>query len=70
MESLRAFGSGGLKSFVWFFFFGGGCLSSHSRIIHTYGDVTITGEGLQILTYARHSWPLSHEGSLALPHLL
>ena len=26
----------------------------------------ITGEGLQILTnYARHSWPLSSEGSLA-----
>ena len=30
-------------------------LSSHSRIFHSYGDVTITGEGLQILTYARHS---------------
>ena len=40
-------------------------LSSHSRIFHSYGDVTITGEGLQILTYARHSWPLSSEGSLA-----
>ena len=38
--------------------------SSHSRIFHLYGDVTITGEGLQILTYARHSWPLSSEGSL------
>ena len=25
----------------------------------------MTGEGLQILTYARHSWPLSSEGSLA-----
>ena len=24
--------------------------SSHSRIFHSYGDVTITGEGLQILT--------------------
>ena len=22
-----------------------------------YGDVTITGEGLQLLTYGRHSWP-------------
>ena len=31
-------------------------LSSHSRIFHWYGDVTIAGEGLQILTYARHSW--------------
>ena len=40
-------------------------LSSHSRIFHSYDDVTITGEGLQILTYARHSWPLSSEGSLA-----
>ena len=39
-------------------------LSSHSRIFHSYGDVTIAGEGLQILTYARHSWPLSSEGSL------
>ena len=37
----------------------------HSRIFHSYGDITITSEGLQILTYARHSWPLSSEGSLA-----
>ena len=43
-----------------FFFFG---LSSLTRIFHSYGDVTITGEGLQILTYARRSWPLSSEGS-------
>ena len=28
-------------------------------------DVTITGEGLHILTYARHSWPLGSEASLA-----
>ena len=40
-------------------------LSSHSRISQSYGDVTITGEGLQILTYALQSWPLSIEGSLA-----
>ena len=40
-------------------------LSSHSRIFHSYGDVTIADEGLQILTYARHSWSLSSEGSLA-----
>ena len=39
-------------------------LSSHSRIFHSYGDVTIAGEGLQILSYAQHSWPLSSEGSL------
>ena len=37
----------------------------NSRIFHSFGDVTITGEGLQYLTYARHSWPLSSEGSLA-----
>ena len=30
-----------------------------------YGDVTIAGEGLQILIYVRHLWPLSSEGSLA-----
>ena len=35
------------------------------RILHSYGDVTFTGEGLQILTYARHSGPLGSEGSLA-----
>ena len=43
--------------FVW-------SLTSHSRIFHSYGGVTITG-GLQILTCARHSWPLSSECSLA-----
>ena len=32
-------------------------LLSHSRIFHSFGDVTITGEGLQILPYARHSLP-------------
>ena len=37
---------------------------SHSRIFNSYGDVTIAGEGLQILTYAWHLWPLSSEGSL------
>ena len=40
-------------------------LSSLSRIFYSYGDVTFTNEGLQILTYPRHSWPLSSEGSLA-----
>ena len=39
--------------------------SSHSKICHSYGDVTIDDEGLQILTYARHAWSLSREGSLA-----
>ena len=26
-------------------------LSSHSRIVHSYGDITITGEGLQMLSF-------------------
>ena len=42
--------------YVWSF-------SSHSRIFHSFGDVIITGEGLQILTYARHSWPSLDENS-------
>ena len=37
---------------------------SYSRIFHSYVDATIAGEGLQILTYARHQWQLSCEGSL------
>ena len=40
-------------------------LSSNSKIFHPYGDVTISGEGLQIMTYARHSWPLRIEISWA-----
>ena len=44
--------------FVWSF-------SSHWRIFHTYGDVTINDGRLQILTNALHVWPLSNEGSLA-----
>ena len=44
--------------FVWSF-------SSHLRIIHSFGDVTIAVEGLQIFTYARHLWPLSSEVLLA-----
>ena len=42
-----------------------GIFLSHSRIFHSYGDVTNAGEWLQILIYARHSWSLSSEGSLA-----
>ena len=34
-------------------------------VFHSFGDATITGERLQILTYARLLWPLSSEGSLA-----
>ena len=29
---------------------------------HLFGDVTIIGEELQSLNYARHSWPLSSDG--------
>ena len=47
--------------FVCLFVWG---LSSHSRIFHSYRDVTITSEELQMLTYARPSWPLTSEGSL------
>ena len=45
----------------WFFLF-------HSRILHWYGDVTITGQGLHILTYAQHLWPLW--GFFSVQHLL
>ena len=45
-------------------------LLSHMRIFHSYGDVIITGEGLQILTSTRQSWPLSSDGFLDVPHLL
>ena len=48
----------GFILFVWSY-------SSHRIDFHSYGDVTIAGEGLQILTYARHLWQLSNEGSLA-----
>ena len=35
------------------------------QLFPSFGDVTIVGEGQQILAYARHSCPLSNEGSLA-----
>ena len=41
--------------------------TSHSRIFHSFGDVTIAVEGLLILTYAWHVRPL---GSFSVPHLL
>ena len=44
--------------------------SSHSKIFQTFIDVTITGEGLQILTYTRHSWLLSSKGSFTFSHIL
>ena len=42
-----------------------GRFSSQSLTCHSYGDVAIAGEGLQMLTYTRHSCLLSSEGSLA-----
>ena len=42
-----------------------GSFSSHSQVFHSYGDLIITVEGLQIFSYTRHSWQLSSEGSLA-----
>ena len=50
------------KLSIWGFFCSS--FSSHSRIFHLFGDVTIAGDGLQILTYVRHLWPLIKEGSL------
>ena len=50
-------------SYAWFVCFG----VFVSRIFHSYGDVNITGERLQILTYGRHLLPLSSEGSFAYP---
>ena len=41
----------GLLFLSWF--------SSHSRIFHSYGDITISVEGLPILIYAQHLWHLS-----------
>ena len=41
------------------------CLFVGVYHLHSNGDVTTAGEGLQILTYAQHSWILSSEGSLA-----
>ena len=36
-----------------------------TRKFHSFGDVRIAGEGLQILTFARHLRQLSSESSLA-----
>ena len=52
----------GLFNYIMFLCLG---FSAHTRIFHLYGNVTIAGEELQILTYDRHSWALDREGSLA-----
>ena len=44
--------------------------SSHSRIFHSYGDVTITGEGLQILTYSSALMAIEQWGFLSVSQLL
>ena len=48
---------------VWGFFVWG--FPCHSRICHSYEDVTIAVEWLQNMTHTRYSWQLSSEGSLA-----
>ena len=50
--------------FCFFGFFGGGGCPTR-EFFHSFGDVPIAGEGLLILTYARHLLPLSSEGSVA-----
>ena len=40
-------------------------LSSNSRILHSYGDVTIIGERLQIVSYTLQAYQLSSDGTLA-----
>ena len=44
--------------------------SSYLRNFHSYWDVTSAGEGLQILTCARHSWAIEQSGLFSVPHLL
>ena len=48
--------------FVCLFF---SSFSFHSRIFHSFEEITIAGEGLHIFTYARHLRPLRRKGSLA-----
>ena len=40
------------------------CFFVPLKTFHSFGDITIIGERLQILTHARHSWPMSSEDSL------
>jgi hypothetical protein len=46
------------------------CLTSHSKIFHWYGDVTIAGEGLQNLGICSALRAFEHEGIFIVPHLL
>ena len=49
--------------FVSIFFFALG-FTSHSVAFDSYGVVAIISEGLHILTYTTHPWPLSSESSI------
>jgi hypothetical protein len=46
------------------------CFTSRSRIFHLYGDVTITGEGLQNLGLCSALRALEQGGIFIVPHLL
>ena len=50
---------------VWVLLVCLGFFRPNREFVHSYGDVAIAGEGLYILTYPRHSWPLTSKGSLA-----
>ena len=56
-----------LRLFVCLFVLG---LPSYSRTFHSYGDVTITGEGLQILIYGPAFVTIEQAGFFSVPHLL
>jgi hypothetical protein len=45
-------------------------LTSHSRIFHLYGDVTIAGEGLQNLGIYSALKAFEQGGIFIVPHLL
>jgi hypothetical protein len=44
--------------------------TSRSRIFHLYGDVTIAGEGLQILGLSSALMAIEQGGIFIVPHLL
>jgi hypothetical protein len=46
------------------------CFTSHSRIFHLYGHVTITGEGLQNLGLSLALSAFEQGGIFIVPHLL
>jgi hypothetical protein len=46
------------------------CFTSHSRICHLYGDVTISGEGLQNLGLCSALGAFEQGGIFIVPHLL